>query len=112
MNRRNFLKTATAAAAGSVAPAGAPRDFRTACGDRRGRASLASVVITGIDSPAILDQAFKAVKTFSPMEQQQVAAILAKTTEAAMTGKFELFKTSSRCDGTIKNPSWPGYTGG
>jgi aryl-alcohol dehydrogenase-like predicted oxidoreductase len=74
--------------------------------------SPASVVITGIDSPAILEQAFEAVKTFSPLDRQQVAAILAKTKEAAMTGKFELFKTSSHYDGTIKNPSWLGYTNG
>jgi aryl-alcohol dehydrogenase-like predicted oxidoreductase len=74
--------------------------------------SPATVVITGIDSPAILDQAFEAVKTFSPMDRQQVAAILAKTKDAAMTGKFELFKTSSHYDGTIKNPSWLGYTNG
>ena len=74
--------------------------------------SPAAVVITGIDSPAILDQAFEAVKSFTPMDEQQVSAILAKTREAAMTGKFELFKTSSHYDGTIKNPSWLGYTGG
>jgi aryl-alcohol dehydrogenase-like predicted oxidoreductase len=74
--------------------------------------SPAAVVITGIDSLAILDQAFEAVKTFSPLDRQQVAAILAKTKEAAMTGKFELFKTSSHYDGTIKNPSWLGYTSG
>ena len=74
--------------------------------------SPAAVVITGIDSPAILDQAFEAVKSFMPMDEQQVSAILAKTREAAMTGKFELFKTSSHYDGTIKNPSWLGYTGG
>jgi uncharacterized protein len=74
--------------------------------------SPASVVITGIDSPAILDQAFEAVESFKPLDQQQVAAILAKTKEAAMTGKFELFKTSSHYDGTIRNPSWLGYTSG
>jgi aryl-alcohol dehydrogenase-like predicted oxidoreductase len=74
--------------------------------------SPASVVITGIDSPTILDQAFQAVQTFRPMDQQEVAAILAKTKEAAMTGRFELFKTSSHFDGTIKNPSWLGYTSG
>ena len=74
--------------------------------------SQASVVITGIDSPAILDQAFEAVQSFSPMDPQQVAAILAKTKDAAMTGRFELFKTSSHYDGTIKNPSWLGYTNG
>jgi uncharacterized protein len=72
--------------------------------------SPASVVITGIDSPAILDQAFQAVQSFRPMDQQQVAAILAKTKDAALTGKFELFKTSSHYDGTIRNPSWLGYT--
>jgi aryl-alcohol dehydrogenase-like predicted oxidoreductase len=74
--------------------------------------SPASVVITGIDSPAILDQAFEAVQSFRPMDQQEVAAILAKTKDAAMTGKFELFKTSSHFDGTIRNPSWLGYTNG
>jgi uncharacterized protein len=74
--------------------------------------SPASVVITGLDSPAILDQAFEAVRSFRPMDQQQVAAILAKTKDAAMTGKFELFKTSSHYDGTIQNPSWLGYTRG
>jgi len=74
--------------------------------------SPASVVITGIDSAAILDQAFQAVQSFKPMDRQEVAAILAKTKDAAMTGKFELFKTSSHYDGTIKNPSWLGYTNG
>ena len=74
--------------------------------------SPASVVITGIDSPAILDQAFQAVQSFRPMDKMEVAAILAKTKDAAMTGKFELFKTSSHFDGTIRNPSWLGYTNG
>ena len=74
--------------------------------------SPASVVITGIDSTAVLDQAFQAVESFRPMDTRQVAAILAKTKDAAMTGKFELFKTSSHYDGTIKNPAWLGYTNG
>jgi diketogulonate reductase-like aldo/keto reductase len=74
--------------------------------------SPASVVITGIDSSVILDQAFQAVQSFRPLNQQQVASILAKTREAAMTGKFELFKTSPHFDGTIKNPSWLGYING
>ena len=74
--------------------------------------SPASVVITGIDSTAILDQAFQAVESFRPMDPPQVAAILAKTKDAAMTGKFELFKTSTHYDGTIRNPSWLGYTNG
>ena len=67
-----------------------------------------SVVITGIDSDKVMDQAFDAVKTFQPMAEQQVAAILAKTQEAALTGKFERFKTSSEFDGTAHSPQFLG----
>jgi uncharacterized protein len=67
-----------------------------------------SVVITGIDSPAVLDQALTAVKTFKPMTQEQVSALLARTSEAAANGRYELFKTSPHFDGTIANPKWLG----
>jgi hypothetical protein len=65
-----------------------------------------SVVITGCDSMERLDQAFEAAKTFKPMTAAQVKALVAKTREAAMTGKFELFKTASRFDGTALHPEW------
>lgn len=48
-----------------------------------------SVVIAGIDSMEILDQAFEAVRTFQPMNDQQVQALLAKTAQAASRGEFE-----------------------
>ena len=67
-----------------------------------------SVVITGIDKPEILDQAFEAARTFKPMTQEQVAQLLAKTKKVAMAGKYELFKTSSHFDSTAKNPDWLG----
>jgi aryl-alcohol dehydrogenase-like predicted oxidoreductase len=67
-----------------------------------------SVVITGIDSMAFLDQAFKAARTFHPMSPAEVEAILAKTRSAARKGEFELFKTSSVYDGTAANPKWLG----
>ena len=67
-----------------------------------------SVQITGIDGPQILDQAFQAASTFRPMSQQQVAALLDRTKQAAMAGKFELYKTTSHFDGTGHNPSWLG----
>jgi uncharacterized protein len=67
-----------------------------------------SVVITGIDKAEILDQAIEAVKTFKPMSEQEVAAILAKTKEVAMAGTYELFKTSSHFDSTAKHPDWLG----
>jgi aryl-alcohol dehydrogenase-like predicted oxidoreductase len=67
-----------------------------------------SVVITGIDKPEILDQAIEAAKTFRPMSEHEVAAILAKTKDVAMAGKYELFKTSSHFDSTAKHPDWLG----
>jgi predicted aldo/keto reductase-like oxidoreductase len=67
-----------------------------------------SVVITGIDKPEILDQAFEVAKTFQPFNREQMAQLLAKTKELAMAGKYELFKTSSHFDSTAKHPDWLG----
>jgi predicted aldo/keto reductase-like oxidoreductase len=67
-----------------------------------------SVVITGIDKPEILDQALEAIKTFQPMNREQISQLLAKTKEVAMAGKYELFKTSSHFDSTAKHPDWLG----
>jgi hypothetical protein len=67
-----------------------------------------SVVITGIDKPEILQQAFDAVKSFKPMTRDEVAQLLQKTKEVAMAGKYELFKTSSHFDSTAKHPDWLG----
>lgn len=67
-----------------------------------------SVVITGIDSPRILTQALTATKTFKPMTETQVTALLARTKDAASDGRYELFKTSARFDGTAANPKWLG----
>jgi predicted aldo/keto reductase-like oxidoreductase len=67
-----------------------------------------SVVITGIDKPEILDQAFEATKSFEPMNRRQITQLLAKTKDVAMAGKYELFKTSSHFDSTAKHPDWLG----
>ena len=67
-----------------------------------------SVVITGIDSTEILEQAFAAVESFHPLSNDGREALLAKTREAAANGRFEPFKTSSIFDGTAENPQWLG----
>jgi len=67
-----------------------------------------SVVITGIDSQEILQQAFEAAKTFKPMSKEQAAALLAKTEKAAAQGEYELFKTSAHFDSTAHHPEWLG----
>ena len=67
-----------------------------------------SVVITGCDSMKILDQAFEAARTFKPLTESEVIALLDKTREAARNGEFETFKISTVFDGTIRNPQWLG----
>jgi predicted aldo/keto reductase-like oxidoreductase len=67
-----------------------------------------SVVVTGVDSMEILDQAFEAARTFRPMSKAQVKSLLAKTATAAARGEFELFKTTSIYDGTATHPAWLG----
>jgi aryl-alcohol dehydrogenase-like predicted oxidoreductase len=67
-----------------------------------------SVVITGIDSMEILDQAFDAVRTFHQLGKQELDVLLAKTAKAAATGRYEPFKTTSIFDGTAQNPQWLG----
>lgn len=67
-----------------------------------------SVVITGCEKMEILDQALQAARTFKPMTRAQVDSLLARTKEAAMTGKYEPFKTTAMFDGTARNPQWMG----
>jgi predicted aldo/keto reductase-like oxidoreductase len=67
-----------------------------------------SVVITGIENDKALDQAVEAARTFKPMSKAEVAGILDKTRTAAMTGKFEGFKTTTAFDGTAHHPEWLG----
>ncbi len=67
-----------------------------------------SVVITGIDSLEILEQAFEAVRTFPSVSKEELDASLAKTADAALTGQYEPFKTTSIFDGTAEHPEWLG----
>ena len=65
-----------------------------------------SVVINGCESMDRLDQAFEAARTFKPLTQAQLNSLVAKTREAALTGKFEPFKTTAQFDGTATHPEW------
>lgn len=65
-----------------------------------------SVVITGVDSMKILDQALAAAASFQPLSEQAVASLLAKTAPAAANGEYELFKTSEKYDSTAKEPQY------
>jgi len=67
-----------------------------------------SVVINGCESTERLDQALEAARTFAPMSEAAMAKLLEKTRQAAMSGRYEPFKTTSRFDGTAHNPQWLG----
>ena len=61
-----------------------------------------STLVTGCDWMVFLQQALEAARTFRPMSQTEVAAILARTAEAANGGQFEYYKTRDTFDGTSR----------
>ncbi len=67
-----------------------------------------SVTITGCDSMEILNQALTLARNFRPMPHAAMTALLSKTAESAIAGKYELYKSSTTFDGTTHNPSYLG----
>jgi predicted aldo/keto reductase-like oxidoreductase len=67
-----------------------------------------SVVITGIDSLEILDQAFEAACTYATLNPARRKGLLERTHDAALHGVFEPFKTTSIFDATAAHPAWLG----
>lgn len=63
-----------------------------------------SVVITGCDSMAILDQALQAVRTFRPLSEDERRALITRTKSEGADGRWELFKTTSIFDSTAAHP--------
>jgi hypothetical protein len=47
-------------------------------------------------------------QTYKKLGPVEVSALPSKTREAAHTGKYEPFKTTSTFDGTAHNPQWLG----
>ena len=67
-----------------------------------------SVVINGCETMDRLEQALEAARTFKPLTKTQMASLLAKSKQMAITGRLEKFKTTNMFDGTAKNPQWMG----
>jgi aryl-alcohol dehydrogenase-like predicted oxidoreductase len=67
-----------------------------------------SVVITGCESLANVQQALDAARSFKPLTAAETAALLARTEQAARDGQFEGYKTTNNFDGTVHNPQWLG----
>jgi predicted aldo/keto reductase-like oxidoreductase len=67
-----------------------------------------SVCVTGIDSPAVLEQDLRVARGFAPLSEAKAKAILAKTAAAAASGEFEKYKHTHHFDGTVQHPEWLG----
>jgi aryl-alcohol dehydrogenase-like predicted oxidoreductase len=67
-----------------------------------------SVVITGCDSMERLEQALTAARSFRPLLPAEVEVLLAKSGIAARDGRYELYKTTHKHDGTMEHPEWLG----
>ncbi len=65
-----------------------------------------SVAVSGCDSPALVEQAVKTAREFTPLTPAERTALLAKTKAKASDGKLEGYKTSIFFDGTTRNPQW------
>lgn len=67
-----------------------------------------SVVITGVDGLAILDQAVRAATTFRPLDEAVVRDWLDRTAAAARDGRLEGYKTTADHDSTTRCAEWLG----
>ena len=67
-----------------------------------------SVVINGCETMERLNQALQAARSFRPLGEKEVAALLARTAAAGAQGQYEPFKNTLEFDGTAHNPQWLG----
>jgi len=60
-----------------------------------------STIVSGMESEQILDTNIGLARAFTPTTPSEQAALLDKTKETGLTGKFEPFKTAPNFDGPI-----------
>lgn len=60
-----------------------------------------STIVSGMESEELLEANVAAARAFKPMSAQAQAKLLEKTKQAALTGKFEPFKTAPNFDGPV-----------
>jgi len=65
-----------------------------------------AVVITGCESMRDLEQALEAARSFTPLSEEQVNRLLARTAPAGADGKYETYKTTFEHDSTTEHPQW------
>jgi aryl-alcohol dehydrogenase-like predicted oxidoreductase len=58
-----------------------------------------ATLVSGMDSLGVLRQNLKIVQDFKPMSETEMEALRQRCKEAALDGRFELFKTSAKFEG-------------
>ena len=58
-----------------------------------------AVLVSGIDSPQVLQQNLAIARGFKPMSGEEMAALRQRVTQYATDGRYELYKTSMEFDG-------------
>ncbi len=65
-----------------------------------------ATTITGVDSLGILGQDLHVALGFEPMSDADRSALLARVADAARTGQYEKYKTTTQFDSTAQHPQW------
>jgi uncharacterized protein len=60
-----------------------------------------ATTISGMESPEVLKQNLEIVRDFSPLGEEEMAAIRKRCSAEAANGHLELFKTTTMYDGKI-----------
>ena len=103
VSRRSFLQSAAAAAVfGAASPHTLMAETKEGLPQRALGRTGEKVSAIGLGGYHIGKQADEAES------KEAVTRLLARTAAAAATGRFELFKTGNRYDGTAHNPQWLG----
>jgi predicted aldo/keto reductase-like oxidoreductase len=60
-----------------------------------------ATVVSGMENMELLRANIELARSFTPMSDEEMQNLLASTKEAAMTGEYELFKTTRNYDGRL-----------
>jgi predicted aldo/keto reductase-like oxidoreductase len=67
-----------------------------------------SVTITGCDRMEILEQALRVARGFTPLREDRMGELVARSAPAAR-GDWERYKHTHDFDGTVQHPEWLGH---
>jgi hypothetical protein len=70
-------------------------------GSRYAMSLPVATTISGINSMVVLEQNLRVARGFQPFGEREMAAIRERVRPLAADGRYELFKTTTKYDGTV-----------